>query len=268
VDIDRLFVHTLRDLEERTDSTNEYTVLMSAALLRKLLLDESRLADQVNRNHRLKLRYRISGVSPYEKLMVDASPVFWAIEDALDPDSPIAYAPYDATRDQFLARQVMYFGGNRITVRDVIDQLANVEGGVHSGSPKDDRQKALQAAAEFYNRSGLPGAVRVPGCAESQGQRHCTATFPAWHDGVPCLVWIRFGRWPFSRPTRYSPPLTYWTTLLSAAFASRAAMTLLTLRSSVLTGHSGRGSRSRPAGRNSRGQRDARMRAGSSRVAR
>jgi hypothetical protein len=159
VDIDRLFVHTLRDLEERTASTDEYTVLMSAALLRKLLLDESRLVDQVNRAHRLKLRYRISDVSPWEKLLLDDNPVFWTIEDALDPDSPFAYAPCDATRDQFLARQVMYFSGSRITVRDVIDQLANIEGGVHSGSPKDDRQRALQAAAQFYSRAGLPGAV-------------------------------------------------------------------------------------------------------------
>lgn len=159
MDIDRLFVRTLRDLEERTASTDEYTVLMSAALLRKLLLDESRLADQVNRNHRLKLRYRISGVSPYEKLVLEDRPTFWCIEDALDPDGPLAYAPYDATRDQFLARQVIFFAGKRITVRDVIDQLANIEGGVHSGSPKDDRQRALQAAAHFYNRSGLPGAV-------------------------------------------------------------------------------------------------------------
>lgn len=159
MDIDRLFVHTLRDLEERTASTDEYTVLMSAALLRKLLLDDSRLVDQVNRTYRLKLRYRISDVSPWEKLILDDRPVFWIIEDALDPDSPFAYVPYDATRDQLLARQVMYFSGSRITVRDVIDQLANIEGGVHSGSPKDDRQRALQAAAQFYSRAGLPGAV-------------------------------------------------------------------------------------------------------------
>ncbi|HTQ89399.1 MAG TPA: hypothetical protein VMK84_07880, partial [Streptosporangiaceae bacterium] len=109
--------------------------------------------------YRLKLRYRISDVSPWEKLILDDRPVFWIIEDALDPDSPFAYVPYDATRDQLLARQVMYFSGSRITVRDVIDQLANIEGGVHSGSPKDDRQRALQAAAQFYSRAGLPGAV-------------------------------------------------------------------------------------------------------------
>lgn len=159
MDIDRLFVYTLRDLEQRTVADDEYEVLMSAALLRKLILDKGRLMDQVNRSHRLDLRFRISSVSPLEQLIHGDNPLFWAIEDGLDPDSPLAYAPFNATRDQFLARRVMRFEGSWITVRDVIDQLANIEGAVHSGKVKDERQRALQAAAKFYSRAGLPGAV-------------------------------------------------------------------------------------------------------------
>jgi hypothetical protein len=159
VDVDRLFVHTLRDLERRTAANNEYEVLMSAALLRKLLLDQGRLMDQVNRRYRLELRFRINGVSPFEKQILDMNPTFWALEDALDPDSSLAYAPFDATRDQFLARRVMRFGGSWITVRDVIDQLANIEGAVHSGRAKDERHRVLQAAGKFYSRDGLPGVV-------------------------------------------------------------------------------------------------------------
>jgi hypothetical protein len=136
MDVDRLFVHTLRDLERRTAATDEYEVLLSAALLRKLFLDQERLMDQVNRRYRLDLRFRISGVSPFEQQIWDSNPILWAIEDALDPESPLAYAPFDATRDQFLGRRVMRFSENWITVRDVIDQLANVEGAVHSSKPK------------------------------------------------------------------------------------------------------------------------------------
>jgi hypothetical protein len=68
----------------------------------------------------------------------------------------------------------MYFDGSPITVRDVIDQLANIDGGVHSSSPKNDRQRALQAAAQFYSRSGLPGAVsqtRLIGGIAARGLR-------------------------------------------------------------------------------------------------
>ncbi len=159
MDADRLFLRTLEDLERRTTVTDEYEVLMSAALLRKLLLDKTRLTDQVNRRHRLDLRFRISAVSPYEQLLYEDNPVFWAIEDALDPDCALAYAPFDATRDQFLARRVMRFNGNWLTVRDVINQLANIEGAVHRGEARDARERALQEVAKFYKHSGLPGAV-------------------------------------------------------------------------------------------------------------
>ena len=159
VDADRLFLHTLEDLEWRTTATDEYEVLMSGALLRKLLLDGTPLTDQVNRRHRLPLRFRISAVSPYEKLVFEDNPVFWAIEDALDPDCALAYAPFDATRDQFLARRVMGFNGTWLTVRDVINQLANIEGAVHRGEARDARERALQAVTNFYRNSGLPGAV-------------------------------------------------------------------------------------------------------------
>ncbi|MEV1290038.1 hypothetical protein [Micromonospora sp. NPDC049679] len=159
MDVDRLFSYTLRDLERRTAATDEYDVLMSTALLRKLLLDQARLMDQVNRRYRLELRFRISGVSPLEESIWANNPMFWSIEDALDPESPFAYAPYDATRDQFLARRLMRFGGSWITVRDVIDQLANIEGAVHIGKAKHERHTALQAAGKFYSRDQLPGVV-------------------------------------------------------------------------------------------------------------
>jgi hypothetical protein len=159
LDSDRLFVHTLRDLEQRTAATDEYEVLLSAALLRKLLLDQERLMDQVNRRYRLDLRFRTSGVSPFEQQIWDSTPIFWALEDVLDPESPLAYAPFDATRDQFLGRRVMRFSESWITIRDVIDQLANIEGAVHSGNPKKERHRALQAAGKFYSRDGLPGVV-------------------------------------------------------------------------------------------------------------
>ena len=159
VDVDRLFVHTLDDLERRTTATDEYEVLMSAALLRKLLLDGTRLTDQVNRIYRVDLRFRISAVSPYEQMLYEDNPVFWTIEDALDPDCNLTYAPYDATRDQFLARRVMRFNGTWLNVRDAINQLANIEGAVHHDDARDAKEQALREAAMHYRNSGLPGVV-------------------------------------------------------------------------------------------------------------
>ena len=159
MDADRLFVYTLSDLEQRVIAKDEYTVLMSAALLRKLLLDQNRLVDQVNARHKLDLRFRINGVSPYERFIHQNRPQFWAIGDALDPDSRIASTVTETTRDQFLARRVMSIGGEPVTVRDVIDHLANVAGAVHKGQAKKDRQRVVQAASDFFYQNGLSGAV-------------------------------------------------------------------------------------------------------------
>jgi hypothetical protein len=116
--------------------------------------------DQVNRNYRLKLCFRISDTSPLEKVIYEDDPLMYSLEDALDPESPLSYKPYDATRDEFLARRIMRFQGHWITVGDVIDQLANVEGAVHSGEPDTARRQAVQALGKFYSRDGLPGVVR------------------------------------------------------------------------------------------------------------
>lgn len=109
LDVDRLLLHTLHDLEERASATDEYKVLMSAALLRKLILDADRLVDQVNRTYKLDLRFRISSVSPFEQMIYDTNPLFWIIEDGLDPEILSISPPLDAKRDQFLARRVMCF---------------------------------------------------------------------------------------------------------------------------------------------------------------
>ena len=159
VDADRLFLQTLEDLERRTTATDEYEVLMSAALLRKLLLDGTPLTDQVNRRYRLALRFRISAVSPYEQLLHDDNPVFWAIEDILDPDCALAYVPVWRHAGPVPCQAGRGFNGNWLTVRDVINQLANINGAVHRSEARDARERALQAVAHFYGHSGLPGEV-------------------------------------------------------------------------------------------------------------
>ena len=159
MDDDQLFLETLCDLEERIASKNEYKVLKSSGLLRLLLLDQRRLVDAVNQSYGLNLRFRISKESSFEKQMHQDDAVFWSLEDLLDGESSLAFEPFDATRDQFLSRKIMRLGPQSITVRDVIDHLANVEGGVHIGKANNDRRRAAEAIGRFYSRAGLPGVV-------------------------------------------------------------------------------------------------------------
>jgi hypothetical protein len=154
MDVGQLFVKTLADLEQRIVSDGEYEVLMSALLLGKLPMDSTTLVDQVNATYRLKVRYPMNGVSPYEQALYEDLPMFWSLLEAIDPENPIVArmpgmrVPVEATRDQFLARRIMRMNGTWITVRDLIAQLAHIDGAVHSGQPQNEREKVLQAAAK------------------------------------------------------------------------------------------------------------------------
>jgi hypothetical protein len=64
---DELFLLTFEDLEERVAlGRGEYDALMSAWLLRKLLLDEQPLVHRANRSRRLKVKFRMYDEQPPE----------------------------------------------------------------------------------------------------------------------------------------------------------------------------------------------------------
>jgi hypothetical protein len=163
MDPGQLFIRTLSDLEKRVAATDEYEVLLSAGLLRKLLMDQTPLMDKVNSAYRLKIRFRINGESPYERLVHEDGPVYWSLEEAIDPEialPPGMRAPFDATRDQFLARHVLRVRGSWVTVRDLIDQLAHIEGAVHKHDPENEREEILQRVARQIYIGGLPAGLR------------------------------------------------------------------------------------------------------------
>ena len=161
MDENRLFLATLRDLEERLTRPDEYGMLRTAALLRQLLLDKNRLVDQVNRPLRLKFSFEIADNEAYQRVIFADRPSFYSVQDALDPTDPIFGRTRILTRDQFTGTLVMVVDGNPITIKDLINHLANVEGGVHKGTPKTDVQRAIAVAIPFLTVGNIPGTHRL-----------------------------------------------------------------------------------------------------------
>jgi hypothetical protein len=159
---DQLFLRTLEDLDRRTTAADEYEALLAAGLLRKLLLDEAPLVHQVNRYRRERIRFRINGETPLERTLLEDRPDYWAIGDAIDPDafpSPGLSAPVDAKLDQFLARTVMAVRGERLSVGDLIRQVAHIDGAVHKGRPASAREELLDEMSRFMFFPDLPSTV-------------------------------------------------------------------------------------------------------------
>lgn len=54
---ERLFLHTLDELDTRLQSLSHYDILMIVPLLRKLILDKQCLVHLINRVRRLKITF-------------------------------------------------------------------------------------------------------------------------------------------------------------------------------------------------------------------
>jgi hypothetical protein len=54
----------------------------------------------------------------------------------------------------------MMVNGEAVTVRDLIDQLANIEGAVHQTAPRERREVFLREAARNLFIGGLPAGIR------------------------------------------------------------------------------------------------------------
>jgi len=91
-------------------------------------------------------------------------PVYWLLEDAVDPDlpgiPPGLRAPVGQKLDKLLGRPVMVLQGNVVTVHNLIDQLAHIEGAVHSGEPKGAREQLLYQVHRHLFAGYLPAEGR------------------------------------------------------------------------------------------------------------
>lgn len=156
-----LFDHSVRRLAEIvTDDFTAYSALEASALVRKLLIDASPLLHQVNRQRRKRIVFDVAGNAAYEALVMEDKPVFYAPAGGLSPRLALGM-PFQVTPmnlDQFLARRALYVNGHDITVRQVVLQLANVEGGVHAGTPNTEVEKLLN---EVNAQLGIGGMGSV-----------------------------------------------------------------------------------------------------------
>ena len=160
MDPEQIFLFKLEDLRARCEQPpaasdpREYTVLMAAPLLRDLLISSPPLAHRVNRDHRLKLSFRCV---PLESLTAKGLPepefhtaaLGFAMADLAAPEF-VQELPLEA----FLGAPVAFLQGREISVRDLIDYVANAAGGVHFGS-KDKRRRST--VDEFNNWVRLNG---------------------------------------------------------------------------------------------------------------
>jgi hypothetical protein len=131
---DELFLVTVDELDERLQLRERQLDALSLALpLRKLLVEGTIVANVAN-PRRLRIRYRISGVSPPEE-------GDWEPNETLYPGDEGEDAELD--RKAFLHRPVMVVFGETIQVKDLIAFVANYAGVVHKKRPDTHKMEVL-----------------------------------------------------------------------------------------------------------------------------
>ena len=157
----RLFLATLDDVRRRaTEPNDEFETLQLSVGLRKLLLDSPRLADLVNRPHRLKLSFQYVR-APRAPMDRGDGPTMLVHVDGLDAlDS--GEAVIEVGRDRFLSEpMILQRDGWHFTIRDVISHCANVAGGVHTGPAKGERLERLDEAVRHMPIGDMTGVIRL-----------------------------------------------------------------------------------------------------------
>ena len=146
---EHIFINTLDDIREKLNRGDRYSIIRASGLLRQLLIDDSPLVHQVNRNYGISISLETIDfklkppIKPFFHLQnIDAS----AFPDARKVTSNLS---------QFLEAECLLYNQHEYTVKDIIKACANIMGGVHSGVPKTIKEQSLLQIDNVMSFGGL-----------------------------------------------------------------------------------------------------------------
>lgn len=135
---------------------------MLAGLLRKVIIDGQRsLLSQVNQSYRLTIRFVANELLIFPPVSEIA---FLSLEDSTDPAScthPPLKRPVTLTLDKLLKHTVMICNGHMITVHNLIDHVAHVQGGVHAGNANSSIDCAIEELTNSLFVGNLPAGMNT-----------------------------------------------------------------------------------------------------------
>lgn len=129
-----IFLETLEEIRSRL-AGSKYDLIKSCGLLRLLFIDAAALYNKVNREIGHKVIFNINNFD--DDMLNKGTVLIW--ERLL----PCSSSTKSLKLSEFLSSPVLYYMGEKYSVKDVILLCAHVLGGVHVGKPNNDREKRL-----------------------------------------------------------------------------------------------------------------------------
>lgn len=161
--VEKLFVHVLVDLWQRTNSKDEefrlYNQLNMARLIRQLLIDGTGLFNLANQYHKLPIRFfSIDYGDPPD----NQEPIPEIYGPELIPnlnDFPPGAFHVLLRLDGYLSSSPLLYSGKSFTVREIVKYVANEFGGVHLSPYLKEEDDQLLARFNQFLQVGNDGAV-------------------------------------------------------------------------------------------------------------
>ncbi len=155
LDLQYLFVRVVVDLDRCSRSLDDYDNLRVPALLRTLVFDKAPLLHKVRRIHRAPVVFRVGRVlindvvdpktlpPPTKPRLVKVKDgrTFDAVADAFDPANHRGHIR-ELTLEDLLKALVVKIEDHWVSVKELLEHLAYVDGVVHHGIPKDSKRPA------------------------------------------------------------------------------------------------------------------------------
>lgn len=141
---------------------DEYESLQIAALLRKLLVDEVPLVHQVNQKRRVKIVFAVAENPQYAKKVLEDRPLVYFVMDGIYPGTGIPNSTVQRVKlDALLKWRAAAIKGQSVSVKDLIQHLANVAGGVHAGKAREEKDRQLISASNLIRVGGMTAVGRT-----------------------------------------------------------------------------------------------------------
>ncbi|HNP31795.1 MAG TPA: hypothetical protein PKN96_00730 [Flavobacterium sp.] len=143
--IEKIFLHTVQDLGERSEMANIYTILRASGMIRQLLVDNNSLLDQINRDYKEKILFRVQSKPDVLMERFDENGKKlnkWFGINFIFPDKDSKDVEL-LKKDDFFKYKLLSFGEHEFSVLEVIKICANKYGGIHSEDIKDEREQLL-----------------------------------------------------------------------------------------------------------------------------
>ena len=154
---EKLFVNTVLELEERFTKKTEYDLLKASGLIRQLLVDNNTLVDQVNKNYKLKIKFKVTKRFKFDNDNIDSNGTKWnslsAIMLFISPDKSSDFVEL-LSKDEFFKYQLLSHHETSFTVLDVIKICANKYGGVHIEDIEKGKSLELDRMSKLITFNG------------------------------------------------------------------------------------------------------------------